>query len=86
MFYVLYVDHHHAPIRGVVDELPCQVYETTVNVEFKDEEAMSVLSFYFRKHTVISPTEIQLVLYFPLPLEFKHFADIRTEETLAKWI
>ena len=85
MFYFLYVDHHHAPIQGVVDRWPCQVYETTVNVVFKDEEAMSVLSVNFRKYTAISPTRIQLVLYFPSPLEFKHFSDVRAEETLAKW-
>ena len=85
MFYFVYVGHHPAPIQGVVDRWTCPVYETSVNVVFKDEEAMSVLSVYFKKYTTISSTQIQLVLFFPIPLEFKQFADMRAEETVAKW-
>lgn len=85
MFYLLYIGHHSTPFQGLANNRPCQVYETTVNVVFKDEEAMSVLSFSFITHTVISNTTIQLVLYFPSPEEFKTFSDLRAEESEAKW-
>jgi hypothetical protein len=85
VFYLSYASHSPAPVPGIVNGDPCQVYETTVNVVFKDEMARSVLGQFFKSHTVISLTAIQLVLYFPAPEEFKEFADIRTEETLARW-
>jgi len=85
MFYLKYVDHHPAPIQGVVNNKTCQVYETTINVVFKDEEAMSALSLYFKSHTVMSNNQIQLVLYFPSPEEFQFYADMRAEMTIAQW-
>jgi hypothetical protein len=84
-FYVLYAGHSQAPVSGVLNKKPCPVYETRVNVVFKDEVAMSALGPFFKLYTVISGTVIQLVLYFPAPLEFEEFARIRAEDTLARW-
>lgn len=85
MFYLVYVSHHSASIQGVVNNRPCPVYETTVNVVFKDEEAMNVLSVSLKRHTILSNNQVQIVLYFPNPEEFKIFANARAEETIARW-
>jgi len=62
------------------------VFETNVYAVFKDEEAMNVLSVFFKPHTaVMESNSILFVLYFPSPAEFKYYADIRAEETIAKW-
>jgi hypothetical protein len=82
---VTYAAHHSAPVPGIVNEKSCPVYETTVNVVFKDEEAKNVLSIFFKSYNVISSCQIQLVLYFPNPQEFADFAKTRAEETIARW-
>lgn len=61
-----------------------QIYETKVIVVFKDEETMTVLSFFFKSYNVLSSCEIQLILYFPAPEEFKEFAEMRAEETITR--
>jgi hypothetical protein len=85
MFYVTYAAHHPEPVAGIVRGKPCQVYETSVNVVFKNEETMNVLSVFFKSYNVISICEIQLKLYFPAPEEFKEFAEMRAEDTIARW-
>jgi hypothetical protein len=85
MFYIEYVAHDPIPIQGIVQEKPCSVYETTIKAVFKDEEAMTVLSYSFRPHTIISETEIQFVLHFPSPEEFKIFAQSNAEIKISQW-
>lgn len=85
MFYLEYVSHDPTPTQGVVDNKPCPVYETTVKAVFKNEEAMSIISTSFRSHTVISNTEIQFVLYFPSPEEFKDYAKQNAEIKISQW-
>ena len=34
---------------------------------------------------MVSLTAIQLVLHFPDPNEFKQFAEVKAEETVARW-
>jgi hypothetical protein len=84
-FYLRYVCHSSASVAGILNGKPCQVYETKVNVVFKDEEAQSVLAMDLKPYTIISSTEVQLLLYFPSPEEFKVFSDIKAEETMARW-
>ena len=69
----------------MVKNKPCPVYETTVRVVFKDEEAKNTLSVDFRNHVVVGNSVILITLYFPQPEEFKEFAGYNAEETVAKW-
>jgi hypothetical protein len=46
---------------------------------------MSTLSPFFKSYTVISGAVIQLLSYFHAPTEFEEFANIRAEDTLARW-
>lgn len=85
LFYLEYVSHDSTPLQGIVDGKPCPVYETTVKAVFKSEEAMSVISSSFKSHTVTSNTEIQFVLSFPSPLEFKIFAEKNAEIKISQW-
>lgn len=85
MFYLQYVSHHPRPIMGVVNRKPCQVYETTIDVVFKDEDAAGVLGPAFIVHTALSTTRIQLKLYFPEPLQFKNYAALNAEVKIAQW-
>eukprot|EP01031_Cornospumella_fuschlensis_P035021 gene35021-42410_t len=85
MFYLQYISHDPTPIMGVVSEKPCQVYETTIDVVFKDEEAAGVLGPAFIAHTALSTTRIQLKLYFPDPLQFKNYAALNAEVKIAQW-
>ncbi len=91
MFYLEYVKHDASPVQGIVNNWPVPVYLTVVNAVFKDEDARSVLSFFFKEHTVISPTTIQFELHFPVPVEngaslgFKECAKIKADATLEPW-
>ncbi len=39
----------------------------------------------FKHHSVICNDQIQFVLYFPSPEEFKLFVDKKAEEMAARW-
>lgn len=84
-FYFQYVNHNAQHIQGLINNKPVLMYETTVKVVFKDEEAMNELSSYFKNPTIVSQTEVLLTAYFPDPFEFRQFAEINAEETLARW-
>lgn len=84
-FLVKYVKHNADKITHNVSGRTVHVYETTVRVEFIDEEAKSTLCSFFREYTTINSTEIEFQLYFSDPDEFKVFATHKAEETLLKW-
>lgn len=90
-FYLEYVRHDASPVQGVVNNWPVPVYSTVVKAVFKDEEAKRVLSFFFKEHTVVSPTAIQFELYFPVPVGngasfgFNECAKMKADATLASW-
>jgi hypothetical protein len=84
-FYLTYISHSTSSHQGLVNSRPTPVYETVVGVIFKDELAKSTLSALFIRHTVVSLTEIRLVLYFPAPLEFRDFAQLNADKTIAVW-
>ena len=86
MFYLTYVRHSTSSMQGSVSGQPCQVYETTVGVVFKEEETMRTLAPFMIPHnTATSSTGIQITLHFPAPLEFKEFAGVNAETTMARW-
>jgi len=85
MFYLEYIEHEHASIHGVVSNKPCQVYETTVDVVFKDEECASTLGPFFINYSRVASTKIRIKLFFPAPLEFKDFAKVNAEDKVARW-
>ena len=84
-FYFRYVMHSEHQHQGLVNNKPTPVYETTLDIVFKDEEAKNELTVYFKNPTDVNQTTIRLVAYFPDPLEFDYFAQTKAEETLAKW-
>ena len=85
MFYFRYVGHSEQHDQGLVNGKPTPVYETTLDVVFKDEEAKNELTGYFKNPTAVDQTVIRVVAYFPNPLEFDDFARTKAEETLARW-
>jgi hypothetical protein len=84
-FYLEYASHYTQHIDGTACGKPCPVYETIVNVVFKDEEAKCKLAPYMRDYKVLSQTTIQISLYFPNPLEFKDFACYKTAPITKRW-
>ena len=84
-FYFEYVSHSEIPIQGIVNKKPCMVYETQVKIEFKDNEAKSVLAQYITNYSDHNDTSIIIILYFPSPLEFKKFAKSNADIAIAKW-
>eukprot|EP01031_Cornospumella_fuschlensis_P029375 gene29375-35460_t len=84
-FYFRYVAHSAQHQPGTLNNVPTPVYETSLDIVFKDEEAKSELAGYFNNPTVVNQTTIRLVAYFPNPLEFDYFAKTKAEETLARW-
>jgi hypothetical protein len=60
------------------------VYENTLQVVFKDDEAKNELTVYFKNPTDVNATTIQLIAYFPTPLEFDYCFRIKAEEMIAK--
>jgi hypothetical protein len=84
-FYFRYVAHSEQHLQGMFNNKPTTVYETTLQVVFKDDEAKNVLTLYFKNPTDVNETTIQLIAYFPAPLEFEYFSRIKAEETIAKW-
>jgi len=85
MFYLEYVRHDLVSTPGTVSNKPCQVYETTVNVVFKDEECAGVLGKFFSNYTIVDPTTIEIKLHFPAPLQFKEFAEHNAAVKVAQW-
>jgi hypothetical protein len=85
LFYLLYISHDPVPISSLIDGKPCLVYGTKVKVVFKDEEAMNVISVEFATHLVLSSTEIEIILYFPSPDEFKTFVTLNAEIKIGQW-
>jgi hypothetical protein len=84
-FYFRYAGHSEHHHQGLVNGKPTPVYETYLEVVFKDEEAKNELTNYFKNPTVVDQTTIRMVAYFPDPNEFDYFARIKAEETLARW-
>jgi hypothetical protein len=84
-FYFRYVAHSEEHQQGLVNNKPTPVYETHLEVVFKDEEAKNELTDYFKNPTDVNQTTIRVVAYFPNPLEFDYFAQTKAEETVAKW-
>ena len=84
-FYFRYITHSAQHQQGLLNNKPTPVYETTLDIVFKDEEAKSELTGYFKTPTDVNQTSIRVVAYFPNPLEFECFALTKAEETLAKW-
>jgi hypothetical protein len=84
-FYFRYVAHSEQHHQGMLNNKPTPVYETTLQVVFKDDEAKNELTVYFKNPTDVNATTIQLIAYFPTPLEFEYFSRIKAEETIAKW-
>lgn len=85
-FYMDYVLHKETPIEGEVNQRRCPVYETQVNIVFKDELAKNILSGMFRECSVVDERTIQIKLYFPGPLEFKEFAAHKAALIKLGWI
>jgi hypothetical protein len=84
-FYFRYVAHSEQHHQGMLNNKPTPVYETTLQVVFKDDEAKNELTVYFKNPTDVNATTIQLIAYFPTPLEFDYFSRIKAEETIAQW-
>lgn len=84
-FFLEYVEHNPDPTDGLVRNKPCKVYETTVNVVFKDEEAKLVLAGGIRDYTNINETTIQITLYFPNPPKFGQFSQFRADAIKKQW-
>jgi hypothetical protein len=85
MFHFRYAGHNEQHQQGLANNKPTPVYETTVEVAFKDEEAKNELTGYFNNPTVVDQNTIHVIAYFPDPLEFDYFAQTKAEETLARW-
>lgn len=84
-FYFRYVAHSEQHQQGLWNNKPIPVYETILEIVFKDEEAKNELGVYFKNPTDVNRTTIRVVAYFPNPLEFDYFAQTKAEETLARW-
>jgi hypothetical protein len=84
-FYLRYVCHSSQSVRGVVKKKPSAVYETKLQVVFKDEEAKNLLCRFFIRPAAVDQTTIEISAFFPDPLQFKSFANANAESTLAKW-
>lgn len=84
-FYFRYVTHSEQLQQGLWNNKPIPVYETTLEIVFKDEEAKNELTVYFKNPTDVNQTTIRVVAYFPDPREFDYFAQTKAEETLARW-
>jgi hypothetical protein len=84
-FFLEYVDHSQDPMDGTVQNNPCKVYETTVRVVFKDEEAKQVLAGGIREYTNINETTIQIRLFFPNPLKFGEFSQFKADAIKKQW-
>ena len=84
-FFLEYVEHSRGHMDGIVRNKPCKVYETTVNVVFKDEEAKLVLAGGIRDYTNINETTIQIRLFFPDPLKFRKFSQFKADAIKKQW-
>ena len=86
-FVLKYVSHETVPQTVVCNGSSIVVYETTVSVEFLDEELKSILARFFKNgYTVIGVKEIQFTLHFQNPNEFKTFAEFKETESRDKWL
>jgi hypothetical protein len=85
LFYFRYVVHSKQYQQGLLNNKPTPVYETTLEIVFKNEEIKNELSGYFKNPTDVNQTTIRVVAYFPDPREFNYFAQTKAEETLARW-
>jgi hypothetical protein len=61
------------------------VYETKLQVVFKDEEAKNLLCRFFIRPAAVDQTTIEILAIFPEPLQFKSFAEANAESTLDTW-
>jgi hypothetical protein len=86
LFYFRYLVHSEQCQQGLLNNKPTPVFETTLEIVFKNEEIKNELTGYFKHPTDVNPTTIRVVAYFPNPLEFELFAQTKAEETLARWV
>jgi hypothetical protein len=84
-FILTYVKHEPEIITRICDGNILHVYETMVSVTFRTELDKTVLSPYFRDHTIKSQIRIEFCLYFENPEDFKEYAAYKAAETRAKW-
>jgi len=84
-FYLEYVSHSEQPMDGLINQKPCPVYETLINVRFKDEIAKNVLAVDFKDYSEVNADTIQIALQFPQPLEFKAFAEHKAKPIKEDW-
>ena len=86
MYYLSYTGHSAHHIQGIVKNKPTPVYETFVYIVFKNEEAKSALTSFFKNPTDVNQTTIRLVAHFPKSREFELFSRTKDEDALAKWV
>lgn len=84
-FYLRYVLHSETPQQGLWNNQPVVVYQTMLDIVFKDEVAKDTLTVYFKNPTDVNQSTIRVGASFPNPREFDYFAQTTAEETLARW-
>lgn len=66
-FYFRYVVHCEQHQQGLLNNKPIPMFETTLDIVFKDEDAKNHLTAYFKNPTDVNQTTIRGVAYFIFP-------------------